>query len=74
LHISDCIEALVIGIEKSKKKVEVFKVGSEDQIDVKTIAHTVVEEMKLENAKFRFTVGVASGGGWIVMSKTCFWT
>jgi len=65
LHISDCIEALVIGIEKSKKKVEVFNVGSEDQIDVKTIAHTVVEEMKLENVKFRFTGGVAGGGGWI---------
>jgi len=64
LHISDCIEAILLGLEKSTKQVEIYNIGSEDQIDVKTIAQIVVKEMRLKNVEFHFTGGVDDGRGW----------
>jgi len=64
LHISDCIKALLLGVEKSDRQVEVFNVGSENQIDVKTVAEIVTEEMGLENVHFKVTGGVEGGRGW----------
>jgi UDP-glucose 4-epimerase len=53
-----------LGLEKTKEQVEIYNIGSEDQVDVKTIAHAVTEEMKLKNTKFTFTGGVDGGRGW----------
>ena len=63
LYISDCINAMLIGYLKSKRRVEVFNVGSEDWITVKDIAEIVCEEMNLKGTEFRFTGGV-EGRGW----------
>ncbi|MBX5329172.1 NAD-dependent epimerase/dehydratase family protein [Candidatus Bathyarchaeota archaeon A05DMB-5] len=64
LYITDCIDALLLGLERARKPIEVFNVGSEDQVNVKTIAKIVVEEMKLKNVKFKVTGGVEGGRGW----------
>jgi UDP-glucose 4-epimerase len=64
LHVSDCVEAMLLGLKKSGGQVEIFNVGSEDQVDVKTIAETVIEEMGLKNVKLTFTGGVDGGRGW----------
>jgi len=64
LHINDCIEAILLGLEKSSEQVEIFNVGSEDQVDVKTIAQIVIEEMNLKNVKLTFTGGIEGGRGW----------
>jgi len=64
LHVNDCIEAMLLGAEKSRGKVEIFNIGSEDRVDVKTIAKLVIEEMNLKNVRLRFTGGVDGGRGW----------
>ncbi len=64
LHVSDCVEAMLLGLQKSKRHVEIFNVGSEDQVDVKTIAEVVTREMETEEVKFEFTGGVDGGRGW----------
>jgi UDP-glucose 4-epimerase len=64
LHVGDCIDAILLGLEKSTEQVEIFNVGSEDQVDVKTIAQIVIDEMKLKNVKLIFTGGVEGGRGW----------
>ena len=64
LHIRDCVDAILLGLENSAEQVEIFNVGSEDQVDVKTIAQIVIEEMKLKNVKPVFTGGVEGGRGW----------
>jgi UDP-glucose 4-epimerase len=46
---------MLLGLEKSSEQVEIFNVGSEDQVDVKTIAQIVIEEMGLKNVKLTFT-------------------
>ncbi|MEM4001445.1 MAG: hypothetical protein QXW86_12075 [Saccharolobus sp.] len=44
-----------------RELVEMFNVGSEDQIDVKTIAEIVIEEMGHEDVKLKFTGGIDNG-------------
>lgn len=63
IHVSDCVDAILLGLRRSKENVEVFNIGSEDQISVTAIAKIVIEEMGLKNVKLRFTGGV-EGRGW----------
>jgi UDP-glucose 4-epimerase len=64
LYITDCIEAILLGLEKTENQVEIYNIGPEDQTTVKTIAEIVVKEMKLRNVKLKFTGGVDGGRGW----------
>jgi UDP-glucose 4-epimerase len=64
LHVADCINALLLGLEKANNRVEIYNVGSEDQINVKTVAQIVIREMKLKNVKLTLTGGVDGGRGW----------
>jgi len=64
LYISDCIDAIILAVKKTRKSIEIFNVGSEDQINVKRIAEIIVDVMGLQNVKFKFTGGVNGGRGW----------
>jgi len=55
IYISDCVDAMFFGL-KADEVVNIFNIGSEDQIKVKRIAEIVCEEMGL-NPTFRFTGG-----------------
>lgn len=70
LYIDDCIEAILTAFKNQTKRVEVFNIGSEDQVNVKTIASIVAEEMGCKGIRFRFTGGVEGGRGWIGDVKT----
>jgi UDP-glucose 4-epimerase len=62
LEVHECIAAMLFAVGHSQDTVNTFNIGSEDWIDVKSIAEIVVEEMHLPQAKFRFTGGER---GWI---------
>jgi len=62
---------MLLGIEKAKTQIEIYNVGSEDQITVKTIAQIIIQEMKLKNVKLSFTGGVDGGRDGKATSKTC---
>jgi UDP-glucose 4-epimerase len=64
LHVSDCVNALLHGLEKTNTQVEIYNVGSEDKINVKTIAKIVINEMNLEKVTVKLTGGVDGGRGW----------
>lgn len=55
IYISDCIDAMFSGL-KAGERVNIFNIGSEDQIKVRRIAEIVCEELNL-NPDFRFTGG-----------------
>ncbi len=55
IYISDCVDAMFFGL-KADDWINVFNIGSEDQIKVKRIAEIVCEEMGL-NPVFKFTGG-----------------
>lgn len=62
LEISECIAAMQFTIRHSREPVNTFNIGSEDWIDVKTIADVVAEEMQLPAVQYRFTGGAL---GWV---------
>lgn len=65
IYVGDCVEALLFGLDAAHGQVEVFNVGSEDQIDVLTVAKIVTEEMGLNSVRFKLTGGVNGGRGWV---------
>ena len=56
IYIDDCNNAMITAVEKADERVNVFNIGSEDQVKVKRIAEIVCEEMGL-NPELRFTGG-----------------
>lgn len=64
LHIEDCIDAILTALRVGNERVEVFNVGSEDQVSVKEIADIICAEMGLKNVRYIFTGGVDGGRGW----------
>ena len=64
VYIDDCVKAIFRAQEVSEGPAEIFNVGSEDQIDVKTIGHLVAEEIGLKNLKLRFDRTTPDGRGW----------
>jgi len=64
LYIDDCINAIEIAYKTARDQVEIYNVGSEDQIPVTKIANIIAEEMGLHNVKFTCTGGVDGGRGW----------
>ena len=57
LYIKDCIDGILFGFEKSREQINLFNLGSHDATEVTRIAEMIVEEMGLENVKFRYTGG-----------------
>lgn len=62
LEVHECVAAMLFAVGHARGTVNTFNVGSEDWIDVKSIAEIVVEEMHLKDTKFRFTGGER---GWV---------
>ena len=65
VHVSDCVDAMVVGAEKAREQVEIYNIGSRDQLSVLKIADVVVEEMGLDDVDYHWTGGVKGGRGWI---------
>jgi UDP-glucose 4-epimerase len=64
LYIDDCVEGMCLGVERSSEKVAILNIGSEDRVDVMTIANIVIGEMGLGGIGIRLTGGVDGGRGW----------
>jgi len=64
LHVRDCVEGMITGADKTDEGVEILNIGSEDRVDVLTIAKIVVEEMGLGDVEIKLTGGVDGGRGW----------
>jgi UDP-glucose 4-epimerase len=62
LEVHECVEAMHFAREHSRSTVNTFNIGSEDWIDVRSIADILVEEMHLSGVKYRFTGGAV---GWV---------
>ena len=62
LHVSDLIEGILFGWEKSHERINFFNLGVEDTTTVTKIARIVVEEMGLSKVSFNYTGG---DRGWV---------
>jgi UDP-glucose 4-epimerase len=57
LHVDDCIDGILFGFKNSHDKVNVFNIGCPTATNVTTIAKMLVEEMGLNEVKFKYTGG-----------------
>lgn len=64
LHVSDCVDGMILGLKKSGKEVTIYNIGSSDQVSVMEIADIVKKEMGYPRARIRLTGGVDGGRGW----------
>lgn len=66
LHVKDLISAFFAVLSRLDKNgmVQVFNIGSSDQVDVRSIAEIVCGEMGIPNPRFRFDDVLGDGRGW----------
>lgn len=65
LYIDDLISAISLILkDNSKDNVEVYNIGSKDQISVKEIARTVCRALNLNKVDFEYVQTAEDGGGW----------
>ncbi len=64
LHVSDCVNAILLGTENAKKKIEVYNIGSEDKISVREMTKLIIDGLGLKNVKEKYTDTTGEGRGW----------
>ena len=62
LYVKDCVEGMMTGWRKMKGPVEAFNLGQPKQTLVDQVADIVIDEMKLEGVRRKYTGGER---GWI---------
>lgn len=64
VHVEDCVAGILRGWEAGDGVIEVYNVGSEDQISVREVADGVCRALGLSQVRYRWTGGVEEGRGW----------
>jgi len=62
LEVGACVEAMLYATDHASERVNTFNIGSEDWIDVRSIADLAVREMGLSGVEYIFTGGER---GWV---------
>jgi UDP-glucose 4-epimerase len=57
LLVDDCVDSMLYIYEHSKEQSNVFNLGSDDRMDITTIAKILIEKAGLKDVKLRFTGG-----------------
>jgi UDP-glucose 4-epimerase len=65
VYIDDCVDAILRSVEEPMGPVEIFNVGSQDQVDVRTIGGLVAREVGLKDVELKFDGGMPDGRGWL---------
>lgn len=65
IHVSDTVEGILLGTEKSEGIIEIFNIGSHDWTFVKDIAEIITSKMEIKGAEYIWTGGTNGGGGWV---------
>jgi UDP-glucose 4-epimerase len=62
LEVHACVDAMLYAVAHADRSFNVLNIGSEDWIDVRSIADLVVKELDLPDVKYHFTGGER---GWV---------
>ncbi len=57
VHVSDCVDGMLFGLQHSNARVNVFNLGNDDVVGVSKIAHLLLEQMELTKTKLSYTGG-----------------
>lgn len=62
LWLEDCIDAIFFVYENAKNQLNVYNLGTDDEIKIKKLADIVTHELGLKEVRYHFTGGIR---GWI---------
>jgi UDP-glucose 4-epimerase len=62
LEVRECVASMLFAVDRAREPVNTFNIGSEDWIDVRSIAGIVAGEMGLPAVRYRYTGGER---GWV---------
>lgn len=65
VHFEDVLAGFRAGIAAARDPVALYNLGSEDAIDVRTIADTICREIGLDGVEYVWTGGTGAGRGWV---------
>jgi len=63
--VQDCVNGMLSVEKNCIDRVGIYNIGSQDMLDVESIANIVAEEMGLGKVKHVWTGGVDGGRGWV---------
>jgi len=55
--VQDCVDGMLFGLNHSNEQVNVFNLGVSSTTNITTVAEILVEEMGLQNVRFKYTGG-----------------
>lgn len=61
LHVADGVNAILLAIEKSQDKTNIFNLGNREWINVVDLANILCKTLELKNVKYTFSGGIR---GW----------
>ena len=64
IHVADAVKALLLGTQDFSSNVMILNVGSNDTIDVMSIARIVAKSLALNEVEYAPTGGIDGGRGW----------
>lgn len=64
LHVDDCVEGMLIILNKNNSLLSIYNLGSESQISVNEIVDIILKQKNLLHTKKIFTGGTDGGRGW----------
>jgi UDP-glucose 4-epimerase len=62
LMVDECVDAMLFAAGHANDRYNIFNIGSDDWVNVTTIAEIVCDEMELRNVSFHYTGG---SRGWV---------
>jgi UDP-glucose 4-epimerase len=62
MYIGDCIDGIMLAYKNGMDKVNIFNLGWEEYINVKTVADIITNELGLQDVKYEYTGGKR---GWV---------
>ncbi len=65
VHFMDVLSGFRSGIAAARGLVSIYNLGSEDAIDVRTIADAICRELGLQDVAYAWTGGSGGGRGWV---------
>lgn len=63
IHVSDCIDGMIKGLD-TDEQVDIFNIGSDDYIDVMTIADAIINKLEIDDIRFVYKDEEGDGRGW----------
>lgn len=62
IEIEDCVDGIIFAYENANEAINIYNIGTDEDIKIKKLATIVVDELGLKDVEFHYTGGIR---GWV---------